>query len=329
MKKLIFTLILATICGLYAFAYDFSAVCESGQTLYYTITSSTYPYTVNVSGASLSGDLIIPSSVIYNGRTYSVTIGTSAFINSSELTSVTISNGVTSIGNYAFRNCRGLTSVTIPNSVRSIGSEAFRGCSGLVDMTIPFVGGSATATESSTSTVFGYIFGTTSYTGGAAAAQTYTSGVNITYYVPSSLRSVTVSGGELLYGAFSRCSMLTSVTIGNGVTGIGNYAFRDCSGLITVNYNATNCTTMGSSDAPVFTGCTSLATLNIGENVTNIPAYAFKGCSSLTTVNFNAINCTTMGSSNGISGNANITTLNIGENVTNIPQNAFNGCSGL
>ena len=53
-----------------AFAYDFSAVCESGQTLYYNITSDTEPYTVEVTRKNLAtqtGNLIIPESVSYNG----------------------------------------------------------------------------------------------------------------------------------------------------------------------------------------------------------------------------------------------------------------------
>ena len=53
------------------------------------------------------------------------------------LTSVNISNSVTSIGSYAFYNCSGLTSITIPNSVTSIGDDAFYGCSSLTSVTIP------------------------------------------------------------------------------------------------------------------------------------------------------------------------------------------------
>ena len=102
----------------------------------------------------------IPSSVTYQGTTYSVTsigayafyycssltavtignsvasIGDFAFYDCSSLTSVTIGNSVTSIGVYAFNYCISLTSVTIPNSVTSIGNDAFEGCSGLTSVTI-------------------------------------------------------------------------------------------------------------------------------------------------------------------------------------------------
>ena len=121
MKRLILSLIFATLCGISAFAYDFSAVCSSGQTLYYNITSYAYPYTVKVISQNQNspfyssyptGNLIIPSSVTYNGRTFSVT----------------------ALANSAFFGCSGLTTVTIPNSVTSIGSDAFYNCSGLVSV---------------------------------------------------------------------------------------------------------------------------------------------------------------------------------------------------
>ena len=146
MKKALF-LTLFTLLGLTsAWAYDFSAVAPSGQTLYYTIISST-SHTVEVVSPNSSspywntpptGSLTIPSSVTYSGTTYSVTsIGNYAFRDCSGLTSVTIPNSVTSIGDNAFRDCSGLTSVTIPNSVTSIGNYAFFGCSGLTSVTIP------------------------------------------------------------------------------------------------------------------------------------------------------------------------------------------------
>ena len=85
-----------------------------------------------------SGDIIIPPSVTYNGKPYSVTsIGTSAFRNCVKVTSVTIPGSVTSIGYGAFKDCSGLTSVNIPNSMTSIGDFAFDGCSNLASITIP------------------------------------------------------------------------------------------------------------------------------------------------------------------------------------------------
>ena len=103
--------------------------------IYYSITSSTEPYTVAVTyrGSKYSsysdeytGSVTIPESVTYSGKTYSVTsIGNWAFEGCSGLTSVVIGNSVTSIGNYAFRGCSGLTSIEISNRVTSIGNGAF------------------------------------------------------------------------------------------------------------------------------------------------------------------------------------------------------------
>ena len=76
---------------------------------------------------SKSGDLIIPSTISYNGTTYSVTsIGDRAFYYCSGLTSVTIPNGVTSIGGSAFYGCNGLTSI-VSNAVvpPALGNEVF------------------------------------------------------------------------------------------------------------------------------------------------------------------------------------------------------------
>lgn len=76
----------------------------------------------------------ITSVVIEPGVT---SIGSLAFYKCSNLTSITIPSGLTSIGEMAFFNCSALTSVTIPNGVISIGNFAFGSCTGLKSITIP------------------------------------------------------------------------------------------------------------------------------------------------------------------------------------------------
>ena len=107
--------------------------------IYYAITGSN---TVEVTYKdtnfnSYSGNVTIPKTVTYDGKTYNVTaIGKSAFRESSGLTSVVIPVSVIEIDNDAFYYCSGLTSVVIPSKVTTIGDYVFYGCTNMTNVTL-------------------------------------------------------------------------------------------------------------------------------------------------------------------------------------------------
>ncbi len=123
-----------------AFAHDFEVdgifyniTDENAKTVEMTYQGDSYSSYSN----EYSGAVNIPSSVTYNGTTYSVTsISDNVFKGCNGLTSVSIPNSVTYIGNEAFSGCSGLASVTIPKSVISIGNYAFNGCTKLTKLII-------------------------------------------------------------------------------------------------------------------------------------------------------------------------------------------------
>ena len=150
MKKVLLLFISLFVLGQIAFAhYNHSIITSSGQTLYFTVYSDfyhngyalvTYPgaweypyFAPSGSGYNYNytrpiGDIVIPDSVTLLGYNYPVTgIESRAFYGCSEITSITIPEGVATIGNQAFCG-DSLASIAIPSSVDSIGENAFSGC---------------------------------------------------------------------------------------------------------------------------------------------------------------------------------------------------------
>ena len=131
-----------------ASAYDFEAVCSTGQTLYYNINidsisvSVTYPnydgsYSYYSGYPQPEGDIVIPNSVVYQGNEYTVTdIGTHAFCRCNQMGTVTLPTSLITIGYEAFRDSNINGHLVIPDSVISIGQEAFSGVSSLNELTI-------------------------------------------------------------------------------------------------------------------------------------------------------------------------------------------------
>lgn len=148
-----------------------------------------------------------------------------AFSGCSSLEQIIIPSKVLTIEAGAFAKCTGLVNMTIPSNVIEIGLGAFSGCTNLAEITLPFIGSKANATTASETTLFGYIFGTSSYTGGTSIAQNYSSAASKTYYIPTSLKKVYITGGNILYGAFYNCTSLEFVLIDDHISDIGTNAF--------------------------------------------------------------------------------------------------------
>ncbi len=320
-----------TVCGL----------PESSTGLKFSLNPDGKSYTVTGIGSGTSTDIVIG---VYNGLSVT-TIGVEAFRNCTSLTSVTIGNSVTTIGDWAFLYCSSLTSVVIPDSVTTIGYRAFLYCSSLTSITIPFVGATR---NGSNNTHFGYIFGASSYS--------YNDN-----YIPATLKKVIITGGNSIDEyAFAYCSSLTSVTIGNSVTTIGDSAFYKCTSLTSVyitdiaawcgiefeDYDSNplcyggnlylngtlvkdlvipdSVTTIGNY---AFDNCYSLTSVTIGNSVTTIGDYAFSGCDSLTSVTIgNGV--TTIGDY-AFDYCYNLTSVVIGNSVTTIGDGAFCWCTSL
>ena len=184
--------------------------------------SVTFSGSGELTQAIVNASLGSATSVIISG--YS-SIGSSAFQNKSQITSITIPNSVTTIGNFAFQVCSGLTSITIPNSVTSIGEHAFEVCTGLTSVTIP----------DSVQTIGEYAFsGCTAVT--SVILYSYISNVG---YVFFGLNNANMSwtfdySGAIPEGACNGKSLMTSVTIGNQITSIDDGAFKTCTSLTSV-----------------------------------------------------------------------------------------------
>ena len=151
------------------------------------------------------------------------------------------------------------------------------------------------------------------------------------------ITSVSISEGVTSVGrfAFYECVNMASVAIPEGVTSIGDSAFYHCAALSELVLPNT-LTTIGYR---AFRDCISLTSVTIPESVTSLGCGGtFQRCNALTTVNWNARNCEILpnadesysppfySSEGGLPG---ITTFNIGENVERIPATLCYGMSGL
>ena len=139
-----------------------------------------------------------------------------------------------------------------------------------------------------------------------------------TYTVTSIGNSAFLNNGEDVNEIY--CTSLTSVTIPNSVTSIGNYAFKGCVYLTSVTI-PNSVTSIGNS---AFDGCSNLTSVNIPNSVTSIGKSAFQRCERLTSVTLSE-NITTI-AEEMFYFCGGLQSITIPDGVTSIEKNAFRRC---
>ena len=315
---------------------DITSLDMTGATNLVTIDSGAF-----YECTGLTGSLTIPDSV--------TTIGDNAFYRCYVSTSyLTIGNSVTTIGDNAFRQCYGFTgsltipdsvtsigigafqdtgftgSLTISNSVTSIGNYAFSYCYGFTGSlifnsgTAPTIGADAFFNCAFTNLTVGET--DTGAVGGWYAASTYFQSFTGTLTIGSGVTSI----GNAAFSDMLGCAFTGSLTIPNSVTSIGNFAFDSCTGFTGSLTIGNSVTTIG---AFAFSSCTGFTgTLTIGNSVTSIGHGAFQQCSGFTGSLTIGISATSIGQY-AFYTCTGFTSLSIPQSLTAIDATAFLGCT--
>ncbi len=199
---------------------------------------------------------IMPSKFYSLNNEIEYTIGDGEKCIDSDVVSIEISDGVTTINKAAFSGCTGLTSITIPSSVTSIGDSAFSGCTSLKMFTVP----------NGVTKISNSMFD------GCKSLETIAPMENIT------------SIGEF---AFRNCEKLIRISLPEGIKVIERYTFYGCSSLSSIRLPSSLETIQ--TFAFAYTGLTSIVIPNkviaLGaEEIDKQSGCVFKGCTLLTSV---------------------------------------------
>lgn len=186
------------------------------------------------------------------------------------ITSLEIHNRVSEIGNNAFNSCSALTSVTIPNNVKYIRDGVFNACTALKNLYIED-GENALYLGCCERPNLSYIDGKGLFYD--CPLETAYIGRDLSY---GSLHSAANSG----YSAFCKNTTLTNVVLGDSVTSVGMYAFKDCPKLSNIKISDS----VTSIESYAFQGCKGVTSLAIPNNVTHIGDYVFQDCNSLESI---------------------------------------------
>ncbi len=226
----------------------------------YTLSKDGTYYIVSSIGVCTSTDIVIPA--IYEDLPVKE-IQSNAF-SYSNITSVIIPEGVTTIGERAFDYCTSLVSVTIPSSVNSCDLYAFRDCESLMGVYITDIAAWCEIDFYSYDPLSNPLY---------YAKNLYLDHELVTdLVIPDSVTSINRS-------AFQHCN-ITSVIIPDGVTSIGEGAFKNCTNLERVTISEG----VAEINDYAFYGCQSLVSITIGNGVTRIGNESFTNCINLNNI---------------------------------------------
>ena len=273
------------------------------------------------------------------------------------LKSFTAPQGIKYIEKQAFWGCSNLSTLHLYSGVLAIDEAAFDGCDSIRDIYTKYsrswsdqlAGRKHNITVSGNESPFDADDITWHYSSNLYYDNYGVTG-NCTWKITNNTE-LTISGtgpmGDYVLGQnMPWIKALTSVTIEEGVTSIGNYAFQGNDSITSISIPSTvrtigegafyGCKKISSISLPTklysigayaFNGCTSLTTVTLPDGITAIPAGLFSGCTALTTVNMTD-DVTSIGNGAFLGCN-HINSISIPSAVTSIADYAFGNCSAL
>ncbi len=265
----------------------------------YTVDDSgTLTAIVRADGKPLEGNIVLEENQGIKK------IASGVFAGNTKITYISMPKGVTSIGENAFKGCTALKGMTMPNGVETIEASAFEGCTSLTQFALP-------------ATVTG--IGSRAFYGDNRLFMVYMRNAGI-----SRLQTIEAY-------AFQGCGALTqfcsdmSFTFPDGLTKIGEAAFKECRAIKSIAFSD-NITTMGAS---AFENCSALTEVTLPKELKSIPQYAFAECRSLVLVSFGSGNRTDTIESYAFKGCYSLGSIEFSPYVQNVESYAFVSCSKL
>lgn len=245
--------------------------------LYYTIVSENNAL-VRVdkapSNARYSGDIVIPETVTYADKTYTVCSMEDEIFNVSDISSLNIEAHITVLPSYACRFCRELVTVKLPPTLEGIGEQAFINCTNLSEINLPDGLKSIEFSAFSSCKTLKVI-------------KIPESVINISSALFSDCTSLTevIFENEDLSGTnasatFKNCTSLKNIVLTRNTTTIGGGCYSGCTGLETVDFPEW-ITAIGNE---AFKDCTNLTALTFGSSFQSLGSQAFNNCYNISSV---------------------------------------------